>query len=96
MQNTAFTTLQHQNALVTLTKNGQPDLTSSVSAFTSAASVCSVSLVSGRSYLIQPQAPGVAVLTFAGPGSTQEQVTATVTLAPDQYTLTVTLSPPAP
>ena len=100
MQNTTFEHNQQQSASIAVSKNGTPgDTTAQVQAFTSAASIATAQQIGGdnRAFAIVGHAQGQADITFqttvSGANQGSEIVRATVTLAPDQYTLVVTLGP---
>lgn len=100
MQNTTFDHRQQQSASIAVAKNGTSgDLTAPVAAYTSAPSVATPHQVGGdnRAFVIVGHSAGTADITIQTnvPGAVNgvEVVRATVTLAPDQYTLVVTLGP---
>lgn len=90
---TALTHTQSQIALATVTKNGQPCPEAVVQAYSSAPNVVTVERFSANllEFTIVAHAPGVATITFVGPGSTSVAVDVTVRLADDEYTLTIEL-----
>lgn len=92
-----LTNLQKASVIVSLTKNGAADTTSTVQAFGANAAVSVVPVGSdNRTFAIVGNAAGSATITFVGPGGTSQAIPVTVAQTPDQFAMTLIIGTPEP